>query len=213
MTLGAVQRREFLAQMGEMLAEWNELEQHLFDLLVILSGSILAGTILAANLQTDSLLKTLKLVASEYDALRQRIDKTLRHKAKQKKLIVKMHGRAVPRVHHLSDYVDRLREYRNYYVHGLRVENKGFYVFTRSARSRLAAHYESLSVGKIKWLRRRIKIANGYARKIYRSTLDNENPLLSKPPSWPRKPPLPDKIQKPRLNLLDELPQPLSLPG
>jgi hypothetical protein len=106
-------------------------------------------------------------------------------------------------VAHAVDYFERGLAFRNYYVHGIhkaeeRTGKTGGVVGTISAKTKLKAHQDFIPVEALEALAAHASAIENYADALkmwFRSPLDTAGSTL------PRKPPLPDKLEKPHQHL------------
>jgi hypothetical protein len=99
---------------------------------------------------------------------------------------------------HLAELFDRLREYRNFYVHGFKDINLGGggAVSTRTARKGLKYHDLRVDRESMADLARSLQLAHSYAANVYCGFGEI---LLSRPEvrGLPEKLALPDRLEKP----------------
>lgn len=184
-------QKELLSLLGELLVRWNEIEEMIRLLITRLArGSETAIVeILTAHAGSVSLCNALRTLNNEFAPadLRDHVD-------------------------HMVTFFERTRDYRNYYAHsliGVSSNGTGF-VQSRSAKSRLVMHQHLIGD-------RQLKEAIGFcvtlheylsaivAHFMYRR---NKFSVLKPPRALSEKPPWPDRLEKPRLYLLDTLPPP-----
>jgi hypothetical protein len=113
-----------------------------------------------------------------------------------------------PHVNHLIDITDRLREYRNYYVHGINrpVQGSGFRVRSQTSRNKFVIFEQPITVADFGPLTAQIKRAIDYGIRVYEGIASAHSHLRERsagPPTWPEKPPLPDKLKKRPRSLRD----------
>jgi hypothetical protein len=182
--------RPFYAALGEMVVNWNQAESTLTMILVALCGANPKTWILTAELGGVGLQNALLSASADLapDHLKKHID-------------------------HAVEWYSRLREVRNYYVHGTQrvtVGDDGAFglIGQVSAKSVLMIHQESLSQKRVEDLTRQIKefveFASGvefYVAAEPKTAFSDGSPL----PPLPQMPPLPSKMVKPRRYLKGDI--------
>jgi hypothetical protein len=188
-------QQAILMRLGELIVKWNACENLLRTLLIYAAGNTDRSNILTAHMGTTEVCDALKTMANEF---------------------------APPEINehipYLITFFERIREYRNYYVHGI----SGFmtkqddqtikgYTQQRVARTRLTVYADFIGEDDLKAV---LGYLDGFTKYI--------NPILV-PLLWPKgappevkvvpissleKPRLPDKLQKRPLFPLDEQRQP-----
>jgi hypothetical protein len=110
---------------------------------------------------------------------------------------------------HFLELFERLRAYRNHYVHAIRIlggseiEPIGL-AETISAKGRLMLHQETVTLDDLLSLSANLAQARSYASSIiFRLWRAGKDPDAALQSPWPQKPPLLDKLQKPAKPLLD----------
>jgi hypothetical protein len=209
---------ELLIQVGKLVLTWNDLDQWIRHLIYLIAmNDALTVMVLTADMRTSAALNALRALTIEQDATA--IRSFRRRAAKHPDLFRPGETgpqAAAPHVQHFIDYVDRLREYRNFYVHGIGNPNpdQGFQATGKTARGRLSAFKKAITPRDLELLTGQIQECIRYALALFHA-IDQNHPFArfapgASPPTWPEKPPLPDKLKKPRLVLLDETdpPQP-----
>src|SRR4051812_26721490 len=111
-----------LAKIGTLLLEWNSAERAMRSLITAMFERSHASLVLTAEMDNRELCNALNSVAQEFMEEDERICTA-----------------------HLVKYIERVREYRNYYVHGFSTigvkDGKPAAILTTwSAKSRLAVH-------------------------------------------------------------------------
>lgn len=188
----ATTKEDFLGVLGILVVEWNHAESLLNTLLSFLSGGGTRVAILTAHMNTVAVCQALRTLANEKLA----------------------DDDVAPHVLHYTDYFDRLREYRNYYIHGIKAvgfsEGEAVGIAeTVTARERWTLHQLTLSVHDLRQSVELIIDLVRYGSKIMSHlmwTHNNSLPIPEQHRSLSEKPPLPEKLQKPRLFLLDQAP-------
>lgn len=190
---------EFYQLLGEVVVRWNACEAHLRDLIIWLSGGRSAITLaLTAHMTAKALTDALPaLTGSKSTEIREHLE-------------------------HYAKAVDRLREYRNYYAHGIGQIGPSMltggevaaWVSQVTGKLRVKVTYEHLSPTPLATLLADLKVYQEYGRRIQRACNPNFGgsvfgslPLLG---AWPNKPPLPDRLTKPIPILIGAPPPPES---
>jgi hypothetical protein len=181
--------RRFYNQIGKLAVRWNDLELVLKLLIFALSKrGIFVAAILAADMQIIGLLNLIRTLASEYDISNHRINESLKITARKEKIKMKIFDAVAGHVHHLIDGVDIIREYRNYYVHGILSPTKGqFSVGGMSGRQRFSIHHRQITLTELRDTTKQIESLVRYGRKLVACIEANENPKFSVRPTWPKK--------------------------
>ncbi|NKM59274.1 hypothetical protein GFL21_33195 [Rhizobium anhuiense] len=181
--------KEFLAKIGEILLDWNVLEATIELITYRLAGGGNHIDVLTAHLGNVAMTDALKTLANEFGPEDLRDD-----------------------ILHTADLFDRLREYRNYYVHGIRLlahkgDTSGPIVGlsqSTTAKSRLRLHQAMIGIEDLQKLDADLVTAKRFADWIVGKLWGVEElPGVAQPSQPPEKPPLPDRLKKPVLFLLD----------
>jgi hypothetical protein len=188
------------AAVGELIYEWNNLEHVTRNLILRLVGRTAAAQILTANLGSVPLCEALRTIGNE-----------LTKQPVQDRII------------NAVQYIERLREYRNFYIHGFmfiafQFENEqdmlnanfgaakpigvldSFSAKSRYSRSELDFAIEDVQT-VVSWC----KSGRRYVGNIMGFVRDSKVPPPARPPqSLPEMLPLPDKLKKLHRYPLDE---------
>lgn len=188
-----VSKDDFLAAYGEVVMEWNQTEagarRFLFDLI---GGQDASSYILLAHLGNVSLTDAI----SAYKEMRS--------------------PALVEHIDHYCAYFDRLREYRNYYVHGLMLVSRDWSngaekfcgeIEQITAKGRLAQTDDKVTVEDLNQLKNWMTELATYSFVVRAEFNPQSRPAGLNPLTPQRKPPLPDRLQKNRRFPLGEVPQ------
>ncbi|MBZ9861456.1 hypothetical protein [Mesorhizobium sp. CA12] len=187
-----------LVRLGLLVVKWNRLEANAQLMLYGLGGGGETIEALTANMGTVALTDGLRTLGAEFAP-----------------------EMAKEHITHYLDLFDRIRAYRNHYVHGVRImelrdEKPVGLSQSVSAKSRLVFHQTTITEDDLQETINHINAANVYGTDITATIWMGGKPdkslLAARGASFLQKPPLPDKLQKPRLFLLDEGPQRRSFP-
>jgi hypothetical protein len=181
---GDAKKETTFAAIGEIVVKWNDAENFMNAILVELCGSNPKTWILTAELGNVGLENALRTAAADIAPihLREHLD-------------------------HAIEWFSRLRETRNYYVHGIRriTTDKGGtplgIIQQVSAKSALVFHNEDLPLDRLRTLSGRINELTIFllAINVYLHQMIAQEHFHGPPPSpLPRMPPLPDRLVKPR---------------
>ena len=177
---------------GDFVVLWNTCEGALRHLLAHLSGGGVSYDILAAHMNPNALLHAVRTFGN--DVVEAPFD---------------------DHIGHAAEYFDRLRAYRNYYVHGIHsisADAGGDAVGLAnelSARGRLVLHPKEIRIGELLDVMRKMAIFRNYVYHLinfYQWTRDNTFHTYAEFKVPPEKPPMPPKLEKPKLYPLDEEP-------
>lgn len=195
----SVSKSDFLAAFGEVIMEWNQAEararRFLFELI---GGHDASSYILLAHLGNVSLTDAI----SAYKEIRS--------------------PELVEHIGHYCTYFDRLREYRNYYVHGLMlvspdwstgVPNFCGEIEQITAKGRLAQTDDKVTAEDLKQLKNWMIELATYDFVVRAEFNPQSRPAGLIPLTPQRKPLLPDRLQKTRRFPLGEVPQVPAPPG
>ncbi|MGP0058864.1 MAG: hypothetical protein ACLPID_06230 [Beijerinckiaceae bacterium] len=184
----------FYAALGEMIVRWNEAEAELRALLINLSGvEEKAAWILVAELGAVSLEQALKSAARDLAP-----------------------ANLQSHISGLVDWFSRLREFRNYYTHGVQAQILGGgegILAQVTAKNGVVLHQESVTTEQLSNLTERIVEFTSFTKEVGTHVLAL-HPAESSRDWQPRPlremPPLPDRLQKPRQYLTAFPPRPAS---
>lgn len=118
---------------------------------------------------------------------------------------------------HLANLYERVRGYRNFYVHGitrpcvptLANPSVSGQVASYSAKGALASHIAMISIDEIDEATDQAQVLATYVFEITSSMRSRAKPVRAFGPTpLPDKPPLPPRLEKPRLNLRERFPPP-----
>ncbi len=196
-----VQSERVFSQLGKLVVRWNDLELQLRRLLFSLCDDWVTAAIFSVEMNMHAFLNALRIVAKEYDAHVEKLNRLIRQAAGTPHDLVSEH------VHCVADCADALRLYRNYYAHGITSPREGepFTVGGINARGRLTTYDQLLTAAEMRKITVLIGRTVRYAQAVERCIAANEHPSRARP-TWPEKLPVPDKLKKPRSNLLDRIP-------
>jgi hypothetical protein len=183
-------RKEFLVEIAEFLLTWNQAERMAARVLNHLCGESAQTYILTAELGALGLTNALASMAA--DIVEPPFDEAIRYGI---------------------EYFDRVRVYRNYYIHGIRAvgsinDERAFGVIdTASAKGKFTLHEERIYIDKIREARMMAGNLTGVWTNIYMRFVHSSSegqtewmPLLE----YLKTHPLPPKLQKPRRFPLNE---------
>ncbi len=207
-------RRIQLGYLGLVVALWNELESQVKNVLLALppDNNRLIASWLVADLQIGPLINATRLLSKEMQWMYDRANMTMRKRRTHQKLF-ETHAE---RVEHFLTGVDILREHRNYYVH-YAINDKSDPHHQRLQISRVSArgavHWTNHPIEETALERLAFQITDYlvYGDEIEDALKKNASNDFSVRPSWPEKPPLPEKLKTTRITLQDALHPPQSL--
>lgn len=178
-----------LSKVGELASVWNTLEQSIRYLLMFTLERQCPPTplaqILTAHMGSVTLCEALRTAANEFTE-----------------------GDLQARILHAVSYVEALRGYRNYYLHGFThvgwrgretgAEPIGFLQAT-SAKSRLVEHEETFDLAELSRIAEMFEEGRRFVGEIYSFSRDGDKPHWSQLHGALRDmPPLPPPLQKRR---------------
>jgi hypothetical protein len=192
---GTPKQMEFLLAFAGMVCSWNSAEQRLRKFLESFCGGGLqtmnnpypGPSILVFELGSVGLANGLRTFANE-----------------------SLKGPQAEAVIHAVNFYERLREHRNYYVHGILfvvdLEGRvGGLIDYRTAKGSVSWFNDLVSIEKIRqtaeWCVQLTNFVNSLDFAMF-------FPLHASQIPWPDKPPLPDRLEKPRITLRGQAPQP-----
>lgn len=198
-------------QMGRLIVTWNDLDQLIRGLIFnIAMNDLMSVMILTADMNTSAAMTALRSLAVEHDAFELGLFKRRMADDERRDYVGPREMQYIaPHIQHFLDYVDRLREYRNFYAHGINSPNSdgGFLAQSRTARGRLALHSQIIEPSDLEAITDKIKGCIEYGTKLD-TAIAQSSSYLQRPntpsPTWPERPPLPDRLVKRRRILLDE---------
>jgi hypothetical protein len=178
------------ASLGEVVVKWNRAENSLRQIAVGACKPSPEIWILTAELGGVSLESALKSLARDV-----------------------LPSSLAAHVIDVVEWFSRLREYRNYYVHGIyevRANESGEkigFISQTTAKNGIVLHVETISEREILTLSQKIDEFIGYASDVEFHV--SAHPLTEFSggtpfPPLPQKPQLPDRLQKPRQRLTDD---------
>lgn len=187
-----------LLTLGLLVVKWNRLEANAQLMLYGLGGGGERIEALMAHMGTVALTDALRTLGAEFSPE-----------------LIK------PHIAHFLKLFDLIREYRNHYVHGVRIleilDDKPVGLSQSvSAKARLVFHQTTITEDNLKAMIGHINAASVYGADITAVIWMGGKPdrdfVKARGASFLQMPPLPERLQKPRLFLLDEGPQPRSFP-
>lgn len=170
-----------LARLGEMLLEWNTAEDWLQGLLLNEMGRSDKMQVLTTHMSNVAVTDALRTLAADFST-----------------------PEMAPHLTHAAELFDRLREYRNFYAHASIVQwpdTKGarIYLHQATARGRFSLSQTFVRGQEIEELIEQCMALSRYASAITGWYPMRGDPDYSQSLSSLEKPPLPDRLQKPRL--------------
>ena len=176
----------YYASLGAATVAWNQAENSLRQMLIALCGASPEIWILTAELSAIPLERALQSGATDIAS-----------------------ARLKPFIEHCIEWFDRLREYRNYYIHGINdvsLHYSGKFVGDASqttAKRRLVIHQEFIFEERLLHFRQQAAELLAFSSDVLFHVAAHPMTAFSdgKPfPPLPEMPPLPDRLQKPRQN-------------
>lgn len=200
-----------LTLIGTLAARWNDLEGAIRFLAAHVAPDSLTANMLIVDMQAGQLVTTTRMLADEMEHFNKRTNASLLEK-KQKGIKVKLYEPMFEHVDFLLDCFDTLREYRNYYVHGVVIPKSAKYLTVTSitARKGVSFHQRAVNSEALEKLIRQIDDFLRYVARLIKAIKRNNSMKTSERPTWPKRPPVPDKLSRHRTNLRDVLFPPLS---
>jgi hypothetical protein len=187
----------YLISLGRLVLQYNEAETRLRRLLVsafepISPRDVMLAQIMTVELGNVGLTQALQSYANDLAPL------TIRE-----------------HILHAGTYFDRIREYRNFYVHGVtsvmgRQENPIGLFHTRTAKGSLKDHKGFVSKADLDQLTAHCETAGAFTNAVSNRLSFVRGDWfgdLPEPP-LPDKPPLPDRLQKPAQHWREYFPPP-----
>jgi hypothetical protein len=186
-------------KLGELVVVWNDFEYDVQNCLFMLTHQ--SALIMIVELSSPALCHALRSIASFIDgkhaAFEWETDKS-RDKNNPSNPIS-------PHVEHFLTLYERLREYRNFYVHSA-VSQKGYVSLRQTtAKSKMQHYYGAIDERQLDEIIEKIRTATTYTVKVagecyqysrlHWETQRNWDQYI---PTWPEKPPLSRRLQKPR---------------
>ncbi|MAU19193.1 MAG: hypothetical protein CMH13_01510 [Martelella sp.] len=180
----------YLAKLGKIILDWNAFESTVEAQIQYLSGGGDKVSILTAHLRNLAMQDVLKTLANDIAPAPLKDD-----------------------LLYVASLFNRLREYRNHYVHSIATVGKApdgqvcGLSQTVSAKTRFKLHQQIVSLSDLEWIHRQILDARRFATAVYHQMKQAEEyPDRSPPLRLPEKPPLPDKLKRPEILLLADPP-------
>lgn len=162
MTQTTGEEREYLVELGMVIVEWNKLEATIRFLIYKLAGGGPATDILLSKMSTLGTIDIFKSLSGEIgsDSLRSELG-------------------------HLAEVYDKLREYRNEYVHGIAAlvhdgsingPIVGLGQTVATSKSRLVLREHKVSKADLEFMRTNLESAKKYADSIITTLLREISP-------------------------------------
>jgi len=201
------QRRALFQRLGKIVTQWNELEFKLRTVLIQLAPHPTTAIMLTADLQIVPLMNAIRYLAIEEDANSELTNKIAQKMIGTSKGKAKFRQPVRKHVDHLIDYVDLLREYRNYYVHGaVRADSSNqILVIGITFRQGMRQHHNVIAAAQLAWLSKEIVTVVKFAEKLLTNMERNKSTSHSERATWPKIRALPAKLAKPHTNWRDTL--------
>lgn len=196
----ALYETPFLIAFAHMILTWNMTEGTMRGLLAHFIGSesvreVLKGRILTAELGTTGLADALRALA--INILPEDVGKP---------------------VSHAVDYFERVRSYRNYYVHGITnilnsTSGPHGFIISFAAKGKLIEHKDLVSVADLAFVTDHSMDLKNYITRIGAHLQWTAELFGGSRPPLPEQPQLPKKLTKTAIPLLELFPPPESSPG
>jgi hypothetical protein len=207
-----VRPNQLFSYIGKIAVHWNDLEVHLRRLLHSLSEDWFTAAVFSADLQVANLIQVIKTFAAEYDADATKMNRFILAASEKTGRYVRPRDLVSEHVNRVCDCADRLRLYRNAYVHCITSPTKDVPRYTfggmtvRKGR-RLEEYDLPLIPADIRNLATLIRRTILYAQRVEKCIKDNEDTKIHSPPKWPEKLPVrPAELIKPLKSLSDRFP-------
>jgi len=195
--------------LGRLVIAWNDLEFSIRQILIALAHEPITAVMLSADYNAVTMFNTVRMLVHERDQSHNRINEALRVEMKKRDALIRLYDLAGAHVNNLIDCADRLRIYRNVYVHGIQSAHKGgFFIGSITARPKFAFHMHKLPVAEVTKITRQVRALSKYAAEILKAVESNQSEnRLSSPPKWPQIHPLPERLERRLTYLQDMVPQ------
>lgn len=185
----------FCVSFVQFIMDWNATEDVAFDILTAFSGQGLANTLVVRQLHNVGLKDTLRLIAQDHRSSGLRDD-----------------IRIAEHLDHFVEGFDRLRVYRNFYVHSLAAVKPMLDTCVGELRGlEVKASYNSieqeLTFAELGAFTRHTMRLRSYGLALLDEIRSHPG---ERPPSLLQKPTWPDKLSKRRRNLIAPTPPPQS---
>ena len=189
----------YIVAFGRMVMAWNRAEASLRQLLAGLCG----GNTIEANLKARIVTAELGSAGLTY-ALNSFAANLLPPEVAE-------------RVEHAVKYYDRLRVYRNYYVHGITsvttaTQQALGIIIMMTAKNELVEHQDFIAVDRLQWLEEKSEVLHTFAVAIMRHLFWSGPAVGSPREPLPDMQSLPDSLVKNRVNLREKFPPPPASP-
>lgn len=202
--------QKIYACVGELAVRWNDLELRLRRLAYSLTDDWFTVAVFSADMQVSALIQSMKTLATEYDVESAKLNKLMeatRPKIRHKVLLRDM---IVGHVEGVLSCADRLRLYRNLYLHCINSPSREAPYFTiggmTSRASRLSVYELPLKVREIRKVSAAIKRTVDYAKRIEACIKANEDHERRSRTKWPKKLTPYPKLKKPFSHFTDGTP-------
>jgi hypothetical protein len=195
------QSEKLWKEIGRVVLYWNDLELRLRRILHLLSNDWFSVALLTADMQSVTLIQTVRIFAAEHDVDSGKPNKLLDltrdkvgHNLAPKESIFK-------HVKHVCDCADRLRAHRNLYAHCVTSPTKDVPRYTVSGwttrnRGRLAQYDVPLNLGEMRKIAKLMTQAISYAERVENCIRQSQDSNRKTPVKWPKQIDLPDQLEK-----------------
>jgi hypothetical protein len=196
---------------GQLAVRWNDLDIQLRRLAYSLTDDWFTVAVFTTDMPVADLIQSIKLLAAEHDVESSKLNKFLditrpktRHRVRSRDLIHE-------HVAHAVTCADRLRLYRNLYVHCVNspgIMDSRFTLGGMTARSngRLSDYLLPLRMREIRKVIAAIQRTTMYVYKEEMCIRANQDNNRRSRPTWPNKPTPYMKLKRPYAALTDRMP-------
>jgi hypothetical protein len=194
-----------LRELGRVVTYWNELEWQVRWILMHLAPDLLTAGMFAADMQISALLASTRMFGREKNAINDRAAELLASEE------AKAYEPFFLDLEFYLEAVDRLREHRNHVVHNSRYSRDNtqhLLTAKMTARGRLKFHTDKIETQDLAALSAQIETFILYGERWLAAFQINESADADEQPTWPERPPLPDKLAILHPTFLDVLPRP-----
>jgi hypothetical protein len=205
------QSEALFKSIGKLTVRWNDLDLHLRSLAQSLTDDWFAVAVFSVDLQTTNLIQSIRILTTEYDVESTKLNHLLEAARPKTGHRVRSRDMIYQHVNCVLTRADRLRLYRNLYIHCINSPFGHHPTFTlggMTTRStgRLSDYEFPLRITEIKKVTAAIGRTVRYAEKVERYIQVNQDYKRHAAPPWPKKITSYAKLTRPFNALTDRMP-------
>jgi hypothetical protein len=205
------QSEAIFKSVGKLAVRWNDLDLQLRRLAYSLTDDWFTVAVFSADLQTANLIQSIRVLTAEHDVESSKLNRFIEEARPKTGHRVPLRDMIYEHVDCVLTCADRLRLYRNLYVHCINSPTRDVQHFTLGgmttrSNGRLSDYNFPLRITEIRKVTAAIERTVRYTEKIEKCIRINQNSKRQAATKWPKKLVPYAKLKKPLSALTDRMP-------